>query len=72
MRADLGVSDFVTLPPGLQSIQPQGIGQAKDRTTFGGTFQIDRIRHAGNFRQSDGAAWISAFDMHLVTPQNAP
>lgn len=69
MRADIGVSDFVTLPPGPQTILPQSVGLVKDRSAFDGTFQVNRVRHAGNFRQSDGAAWITALDLILVPPQ---
>lgn len=67
MRADIGVSDYVTLPPGLQTIQPQGQGLVKNRSTFSGTFQVDQIRHAGIFRQPDAGSWVSVYNMHAVS-----
>lgn len=66
MRADISVGDSVTLPPGPQAIQPQGPGQAKNRSTFTGKFLVNQMRHAGIFRQVDAASWVTAFDLTAV------
>jgi hypothetical protein len=75
MRWDLFVSDFITLPKG-QNVQanfsPQNLGQFKNNTTFQGTFQIDGIRHAGNFRQADATGWVTTVNAHLATQPPAP
>ena len=71
MRADIEVSDYVTLPPGLVTTAPQGLAYFKDKTTFQGLFQVDQIRHAGHLRQPDAASWVSVFNMHKVAPSGA-
>lgn len=66
MRHDVVVGDYVALPPGPVTVRPQSLALFKDRPTFQGTFQVDGIRHAGNFRQNDAAGWVTVFDAHKV------
>lgn len=70
MRADLHVGDYVTLPQGLATTQPQGLTYFKEKPTFQGTFQVDRVRHVGNYRSPDATSWATSFNMHKV-PQQA-
>ncbi len=68
MRADLQVSDFITLPPGvISTTSAQNLG-SRDTTSFQGTFWINQIRHVGNFRQLDGEAWVTVIDAGPVPP----
>lgn len=65
MRADLLVSDFVRLPQGQAVTTAQSYSQFRNQTDFQGTFQIDAIRHIGNFRQPDAASWVTVFNAHI-------
>lgn len=57
MRGDLNVSDIVKLPPGQVTTQAQSFSQFRQASAIQGTFMIQKIRHVGNFRQPQGAAW---------------
>lgn len=70
MRADLTLGDFVKLPPGQIVTTPQSYSQYRSGSAFQGVYQIDQIRHIGNFRQADGASWVTTFTMHLA-PQSS-
>jgi len=73
MRADISIGDEVRLPKavaafGIQTIASsptQESGSAgfasRDKLTFAGTFNIQTIRHYGNFRQADAASWVTVF-----------
>jgi hypothetical protein len=68
MRADIQVGSYVMMPPGLQNLpgivtttQPAAYQQLKYKTAFQGTFLIQSVRHIGNFRDPDGAAWATIF-----------
>lgn len=67
MRSDIRVGDYVTLPQGLVTTQPQGLTYFKEKPTFQGTFQVDRNRHVGNSRSADATAWVTAFNVHKVS-----
>ena len=74
MRADIQVATSVKMPVGLQNAP--GIVQTaasslpsslKYKTSFQGEFIIQAVRHVGNFRDPDGAQWVTVFQ---AAPQN--
>ncbi len=70
MRADLNVSDYVTLPQGQVTTAAQSQSQFRNGSILKGNFQIDQIRHVGNFRQPDGNSWVSIFNAHPTAANN--
>lgn len=63
MRADLQVSDFVRLPPGIQTTTPQSQSNlVKLKTAFQGSFLLKLVRHVGKFRDPDAASWVTIFE----------
>lgn len=62
MRGDLIVSDQITLPPTLVVTTAEAQSGIIGPLTFQGTFKIVSLRHIGNFRQPDGAAWITVIE----------
>ena len=71
MRADINLGDFVKLPPGQIVTTPQSYSQYRNGSTFQGTYQVDQVRHVGNFRHGSGEAWITTLTMHLAPPQTS-
>ena len=74
MRADIAVHDTVVMPPELSNA-PGGVGIAPgpgtqlDRSiSFTGPFNVISIRHIGNSRDPNGAAWATVFE---ATPATA-
>jgi hypothetical protein len=63
MRGDLNVGDQITLPPTriVTTTEAQS-GVSEAPLTFSGTFKIQNLRHVGNFRIPDGAAWITIIE----------
>ena len=71
MRGDINLLDKVTLPPSLATTSAASNPQLRDNSVFQGTFQVQQIRHVGNFRQPDGMSWNTTFDMvSLNSPGN--
>lgn len=66
MRADLNVGDYITLPQGQATTTQASYSQFKDNTAFSGVFQIDTVRHVGNFRQPDASSWVTVYDVHTT------
>lgn len=65
MRGDLKVSDRITLPPTrVVTTADAQSGVTGAPLTFSGTFQIKTLRHVGNFRQPDGAAWCTVIEAY--------
>lgn len=73
LRADIGVADFVTLPPGITSpyagitagaVAPNA--PVSNSNSFSGTWTVNEIHHYGNFRQPDAASWNSTFTASYV------
>jgi hypothetical protein len=62
MRGDLKVSDQITLPPTPVITTVDAQSGVIGPLTFQGTFQIKSQRHVGNFRQPDGAAWVTVIE----------
>lgn len=65
MRADLNVSDYITMPQGPIQNTAQSYSQYRDQVDFKGVFMLDAIRHIGNFRQPDGDSWVTVFNAHI-------
>lgn len=66
MRADLQVGDYIKMPPTQFTTSPQSYSNFRDNSVQQGSFQIDMIRHIGNFRSPDAASWITLVDAHSV------
>lgn len=64
MRADLKVTDVMKLPPTLATTTAASLSQYRDSSIFQGTFQIQALRHVGNFRQPDARAWATTIDAY--------
>lgn len=62
MRADLSVGDYITLPKTPVITTSQSQPQARDKSVFQGTFQINLIRHVGNSRDPNASSWISTIN----------
>lgn len=72
MRGDLAVGDYLQLPAAQVTTTgsgavPYGVGISQ-QSAFQGTFQINSLRHVGNFRQSNAESWATNVD---CTAQNA-
>lgn len=65
MRADLNVSDYITMPQAQVKTTAQSQSQYRDKTTFAGKFQIKNVRHIGNFRQPDANSWVTVFEAYV-------
>ena len=63
MRADINISDQVTLPPSLVTTTAASAPQYRSQTSFQGTFMVPEMRHVGNIRQPDGASWNTTLNM---------
>jgi hypothetical protein len=72
MRADLKVGDQVTLPKTLTTNSAQAQSSLINQSVaFQGKFQIQTIRHVGNFRQPTAEAWVTVFDAFPLQIQAA-
>lgn len=69
LRGDIQVGDYIKYPPGQQTILAQSFSQARDKSAFQGVFQVNQVRHLGNFRQKDADSWVSVIDavVNVVT-----
>jgi hypothetical protein len=69
MRSDIGVGDYVTLPPNVAVATQGSLIGTPLRNSFAvqGTYQIQIARHLGNFRQADADSWVTAFNAYPVT-----
>jgi hypothetical protein len=63
MRGDLDLQDIVSLPGGLITNTAQSFLRFQDKTNFTGNYQIQSIKHYGNFRQPDAASWATVLEM---------
>jgi hypothetical protein len=69
MRADIQLGNTVTMPPGLQNLpgivttsQQAQPSLNKYKSAFQGSFNVNAVRHVGNFRASDGGQWCTIFN----------
>ena len=66
MRGDIKCFDMITLPQSLATINASSGSQlpnSKATSVFQGNFQVTGVRHVGNFRQPDAAAWVTIFNL---------
>lgn len=72
MRADLNVGDFIKFPPAIVTNTAAGAATTgsnlKQTATFQGVFMIKLVRHVGNFRQPDGASWVTVVNAASTAP----
>lgn len=71
MRADIVLSDYVSLPKSQITTATSAQSQYRDSSVFQGTYQINSVRHIGNSRQPDGNAWVTSYDMSLTATPKA-
>lgn len=65
MRADLHVNNKIMMPPAnIINTQQSSFSNINQSAVFQGGFTISRIRHVGNYRQSDAASWVSVIDAY--------
>lgn len=62
MRADIGVGDYIKLPPGQVTINQASLSQFRQGSVFQGEFIVSSVRHVGNYRQPAAEAWITALE----------
>ena len=62
LRADIQVGSMVKLPPGQVQFTTQAQPQIAHGPIFQGSFSVVGVRHAGNFRGSTGADWVTVFE----------
>ncbi len=64
MRADIHMLKPVTLPKTLVTNTQQGFDPFSNaqNLAFQGTFEVNAIRHVGNFRQPTADSWVSIFN----------
>ncbi|WP_336240436.1 hypothetical protein [Citrobacter werkmanii] len=70
MRADITLSDTVTLPinlfSGPESVlsvsSPQAFGAVRNTVNFTGKFLINSVRHVGAYRDASADAWVTIYE----------
>lgn len=63
MRADLDIGDFVLMPKNaIATTTEASQSQYRSKSAFQGTFQLNQVRHVGDFRQGDAASWVTVFN----------
>lgn len=69
MRADLAVGDYIKFPAAQTTTNPGSTfpGGPSQKSVFQGVFQINQMRHVGNFRQPDAESWVTVVDANSVT-----
>jgi hypothetical protein len=75
MRGDLQIGTAVKMPVGLSGQVGQVLTSGNSLpsstnylTTFSGSFQINEVRHIGNFRSPDGGSWVTVINCVPLTP----
>jgi hypothetical protein len=66
LRADIQVGDYISLPQTQTVVSAQSYSTYRNTLVFQGTFQVNYVRHVGNFRQPDGTSWITVIDAVTV------
>jgi hypothetical protein len=70
MRGDIQIGDFIQMPQGLLGLPGamtiaasavSGTTQLDFKSAFQGQFNVQEIRHVGNFRSPNGADWVTIF-----------
>lgn len=72
MRADLAVGDYIKMPNAVYTTTSAAQSFAlKNKSAFQGTFQISSVRHLGDFRNDDAAAWVTVIEANPTNVQSA-
>jgi hypothetical protein len=66
MRADLEVGGYIKMPPSIVTTTSSSFSQFRSKSAFQGVFQINQIRHVGNYRQQDAASWATAVNAFVA------
>lgn len=70
MRGDINLGDFIVFPEQTSAYQLVTAGsqtQARQRSAFNGVYQVQKVRHLGEFRQRGGDNWVTVFE---ATPES--
>lgn len=69
MRKDLIVGGQIKFPPALvtTSVGTTSPFGPSAKSIFQGEFAISKVRHVGNFRQSDASSWVTVVDAYSTT-----
>lgn len=62
LRGDIQVGDYINLPQTQTVISAQSYSAYRNNLVFQGAFQVNYVRHVGNFRQPDGTAWVTVIN----------
>lgn len=62
MRSDIHVSDMITMPSNSVALGQLTNTTQTNQVAFQGSFYVTRVRHVGNFRQPDGASWVTIIE----------
>jgi hypothetical protein len=71
LRGDIGIGDFVTLPPTLTTVQGAGALQATSienfassrfSSVFQGKFQVTKVRHVGDYKAPPAKSWVTVLE----------
>jgi hypothetical protein len=75
MRGDLQVGQTITLPPSQITVQGNlssfAPGVPRDTSIFQGSFEIQQLRHVGDFKSPRGEAWATMIDCFTSTAASA-
>ncbi len=72
MRADINMSDYVSLPDGPAITTAQSYSQYRNKSTFTGSFFVINARAVGCYRQRDANSWASIFEAYPIIKAATP
>lgn len=74
MRADLKIGDVIQFPQAVTTTTAESNAAlaTNQKLTFQGKFQINMIRHVGNFRQPDANSWNTTINAFALNPTFVP
>ena len=73
MRGDVQVGNQIIFPKKspIVNTAASALTQLRNNVSFNGQFQINKIRHVGSSRQTDGNSWVTVLDC-VVLPNLPP
>lgn len=82
MRADIIANDWIKLPHGQVAVSAASMtafSNLRQESIFQGTYQVQEVRHVGNYKQPAGEAWTTIIKCNdtssggsSATPDSAP
>ncbi len=60
LRGDLAGADYISVPPGQVITSSSSYSSFRQGSIFTGVYQINYLRHVGNFRQKDAESWVTS------------